>query len=51
VAALATQLGDFPGFLAVLAAVLAELAFLGDGAITGGMRTLRWSHGDLQPAF
>ena len=47
VAAAAAQLGDLLCFLAVLAAVLAELAFFGNGAIAGGVRTLRWSHDDL----
>ena len=51
VAAAAAKLGDLLCFLAVLAAVLAELAFFRDGAITGGVRTLRWSHDDLQRAF
>jgi hypothetical protein len=51
VPALAAELGDFSGFLAVLAAVFAELTLLGERAVAGGMRTLDWGHGDLQGAF
>ena len=51
VTALTTKLGNLSGFLAVLAAVLTELTLLGEHAVTGGMRTLRWSHSDLQRAF
>jgi hypothetical protein len=49
--AVAAKLGHLGSLLAVFAAVLAELALLGDGAVTGGMRTFGWSHGDLQSAF
>ena len=49
--ALAAERGDLLRFLAVLAAVLAERAFFGDGAIAGGVRTLRWSHETSQRAF
>jgi hypothetical protein len=39
--AAATELGDFAGVLAMLAAVLAELTLLRDRAVAGGMRAFR----------
>jgi hypothetical protein len=49
--AAAPQRGDLLCVLAVLAAVFPEFAFLGDRAVAGGVRTLRWSHGVLLRAI